>query len=300
MTEQDDRAALELDRMAEHYKGGSPTQKQRAILEEQIWDAVPDKKGKKRRIYLSKLLGVSQYEICLRQYLLGTVSEDLLWDKIEEGTLPLDSANRLRSKAMKRAALGKGSPEEEIKKCLAEYYSLPEVRLPSGKVMHRTTTSRLRDPREEPPRARKSRKESGFWSDLRGRVTAYLAKQLPELDAVEHNHAWGNFQADLKSAIDALRTAIRRHVTNKTTLDKARLVVTRHKVLEACDQLTVDRPAVGKPVDIDEARRKKRAMAREYHPDHSGSLDTEAMYRAAIEAFDTIEAYNLQLGEGNG
>ena len=60
--------------------------------------------------------------------------------------------------------------------------------------------------------------------------------------------------------------------------------------------LAIDPPKkLGEPVDLKQAAKQKRTLARLYHPDASGREDTRGAYEQVIKAYEALEEYNEQL-----
>lgn len=135
--------------------------------------------------------------------------------------------------------------------------------------------------------------ESPYWSIIKDLTEEYFEKKLENLLELHKEQLKAEFKIDLKTLIEQWQERIydtaKRHSKN-------RLIVGRKRVVSACKFLRVKPPIIGEPVDLKEAAKQMKLMARMYHPDmHDGSEETKDLYIKAIQSFETLRNYNNSL-----
>lgn len=289
------------------------TEKEKAILEAQIWALVPqevraglasvggdDSKVVERKGligYFNAKFSIGQGQLRYRQYLQrhGNAA-DPLWERIESG-LTLSSAMNIMQKAAKD--VGDGAVlEEAVRKRLEEYDSTGyETKTAGGKTVRRRSPSRLPEaeggwapPDEEAPEGR------AFWAFLRKQIAGFIGSKLPDGDMRVRETLLRNFEVDLNVLIADFQRDL--HRAPKGSLFNAEKAPSRKAVIRACTTLGVIQPRPGQPVDIVKARSQYRAHCRAYHPDiPGGTEETRDLFQAAQSAWKTIQAYNESLKE---
>jgi len=142
------------------------------------------------------------------------------------------------------------------------------------------------------PQVKISASPQAFWSDIRRRLHAHVARQTNTIDAGQLQKAYREFEVDLRDCVDRFVKKVSQMKAPKQE------PVSRRKLRDACHTLQVDLPAIGAVVDGANAKRNYRRIVRLYHPDVSRQGDKEAsraMYEAAVDAYETIEQYNSTL-----
>ena len=110
-------------------------------------------------------------------------------------------------------------------------------------------------------------------------------KDLP--DAIKRDMC-GELRNQIK---DVLYTFIAKAKRKSADEEEVTLIIRHQRMARACEILQIDAPPLGKSADLKAATNRKRAIAKFNHPDANGNGNSEA-YQRAIEAYDSIQAYN--------
>lgn len=276
---------------------GARTEKEKADLEQQIWNVRDEGEKQQRGLFLRGLLGGSITDINARGqlYNAGALAEPL-WDRVQKD-LTLSMAVDLL-----RTAKAVGS----VTKALEEYDKRPIVRnLGKGKAVRVNPPSRL------PPAATLARDSNVkgaenpetarvFWTELRKLIGHYFLPRLMDAPTVEVERLQSEFETDLRILFDMFQGKIRRLQTQARGGGLSD--IQRRHILEACRVLALSKvPAPGVPVDLKEARQRQRKLAALYHPDkHGGDTSMQALYDDVNRAYSVLETYNELLAEKHG
>lgn len=136
--------------------------------------------------------------------------------------------------------------------------------------------------------AKKSPLEKMVAIGLKG-LTEKLASYLPpEIPEPERKRLKTMAHREMLTAYETLRSRFRRRA--EQTQGEPTLNVSRLKVTTACKVLNLEPPKVGKPVDLEVAKKHQRAAMRAYHPDVNPNGREE--FQAAVAAYETLVEYN--------
>lgn len=127
----------------------------------------------------------------------------------------------------------------------------------------------------------------GHWRSVDELISALI-----ELNATEGDEPTrASARAAIKLALEEYRRRVARAREHQEQSQRA---TRAHEdtLTAACRVLGLVKPRDGKPVDAEQLRVKKRALARVYHPDATGTNDTADQFAAVMHAADVIERYN--------
>jgi len=262
----------------------------KAMLEERLWKlASPaERLDVRRSTWLNSTLPVGiekrvDGQIASRHRLLG--APQILWDRINNSSIPIMTAVRLWREAEGLHRTVGGGAEQIVTRLLTEWDNLPGTRIVNGQVVKRKTiVSHLKKGVHD-----KSKK--GNWINLRqaiGNIVKNKAEKF-KIGDLEQQELFNWLEKEIMAVIVTFDARI-------TRLKQGKIEITRRQVLQACHTLHVEPPSPGAPADMALAKRNKRRLLHEYHPDKSRIENAAALYQAVIEAFDTIEQYNKNLG----
>jgi len=132
-----------------------------------------------------------------------------------------------------------------------------------------------------------------FWRELRRQVMVFTKQAYPDVDEGSWTQYARELDADLRGIVSHFINKMGRAQTAGTVND---VIISRRRMIDACETLRVPPPGTGQPADLEVAKRNKRHASRLYHPDTgSGNETTRALFQAAIEAYDVLEQYNQSL-----
>ena len=308
----------ELESLAQQYKRKGITSKERAALEQKMWELrTPElvhsrRELHKREMFLHSLVGGSLRDFALRGriYNLGDAM-DPIWERVDQD-LSLTGANELVAMARKRVKIPtQEALSETIKQVLKEYDARPIKRvLGNGKIAKLERPSRLRSPEElrkkaiRPKVRKKDEAETSraFWSQLRELVAGYIHPKLSNAPPVVAERMLKEFEVDLKVLLESFSVRL-----SKASKEERLGVVediSRKRVMEACRVLTMDPPKPGKPVDLKVAFKLRGRLGQHYHADKHQNASPEVqrsmadMYQSVMEAYPVLEQYNNSLTNG--
>lgn len=279
------KAAIELHRQAQ-------TRQEKAQLEERLWRLCDPqvRHATTRRNWLVKTLGREQtgslYALAARRALLD--APDFLWERVNNGlnyehALKLYRAARRANHGAKLDALDAGG-EQQLRELLVQYDNRPDPRAVIG--AYDKSKSRKR-PAGETSKA--------HWRTLRtvfGQIVdAKFAKRKYRPTDAERAQVLEFLESEVRSVIRGINARVQQ-ITGQLNGEG----VTRRQVLTACHVLSVVAPKPGCVVDLREARRRKRQLAAQYHPDKVGAAMRD-QYEEVIAAFATLEVYNSQVAQ---
>ena len=262
------------------------SEREKAILEQELWRAV-QKPGIERRRYLTSLLGAQPSIIDSRTYLLNhdkDVGE--LWRRIEDKTMTYHTACRL----MRQAKMACGVFPIELGKVLAEYDAIPT-----------TVTSKSGIRTRRIFRGRKSKISSKtFWKNLRRDVEIILTQESVGLDPPTAKDLKVFVLSDLEIFIRSSQTKIskaRSKIVGAESVE--RLLRSGREIDQACETLRIDRPKVIDDVFMKRALAQKRALVRVFHPDTGGVAADQSKYTAVIDAYDILDEARSETTNGD-
>lgn len=269
--------------------------------------------GSELRRLTAQVLGVSQYLIgAYRSLLAAGEMADPLWLALD-GTLTWQAAQDLLHEARETRRQGE-SGKQACQRVLTAYEQQPVLRhLPGGRVL-RGKGEAVSDPPEAKPKApgptvaRTKPAEAApepppeserggqpvtamaHWAKIRQCVEAYLLSQVAgefDAEAIGAQMAW--LDGELRLVLQQFSHRLRK----STTEPSLREVLQRRHVREACRVLLVDPPRkldAVPPAFFAEAKKRFKALAKEYHPDtSSGGEATRPQFEAVRAAWDVIE-----------
>lgn len=272
------------------------TEKEKALLEQQIWELVPSPRTVFRREYLRDVLGIGQSESESRSKLLngGDVTEQL-WTLIHERKMTLRTASDLFSQARQRSLSGMIKLGDAVNEALREYNERPY-----GGTTEKGIPYRFREPvrrKLEPVVKPTASNNDGFWETIQSSLQEHVKKTVPNVDPGTAATLIKEFRTELKVLADQFQMKLKRAAEMSSfRLPTRSTAVSFNEVVRACELLHMDPPLErGGPVDMVKAARQKRTLARNYHPDSAGDNEVLAeKYLIVMEAFQTLEAYSKQ------
>lgn len=131
--------------------------------------------------------------------------------------------------------------------------------------------------------------EKNFWRNMRKQFSDYVEQRLANFDGIEKADIKRDFENELKTVTESLRVKVHLRASRR------KVRISFGDVVAACATLAMDPPNRGELPDVDVAKSRKRALAKEYHSDHSGTNDTNANLQAVLEAYTTLEGYRVQM-----
>lgn len=263
------------------------TQRERARCEALLWAAtLPSERvalGSKMGIgCLAAKLGTTSFQVECRAVLHAADVVEL-WDEVDRG-MPLSTAVRILRKAKHRVT-GRAL-REAVLEVLGEYGG-------DGTYVARTAGGgyvRRRAARNKVPLAQ-GQAQSRLWTTVRNALMAYLDGELRSVEADEARVARAEAAAEIDAALLGVTRAVARAMAHEAKGPR------RRKLVEACQQLGVAPPPVGKPADVAKAKKAMKRLVMEYHPDaRGGDESARPALEAALAAYGVIEDYNRTLG----
>jgi hypothetical protein len=268
---------------------GAQTQRAKAIFEERLWRAAPPavRRVTRRALYLKEMLDlpVGANAIEVRGTLLSSGVE-LLWDRIDAkgSTMPLYTAARMLREARKQVDV---PLIEALVALLMEYDARPVAYTSRGKAMRKRPMTRINRQPQSPPRV-----ASTFWSKLRRDIDVFTTARLAGLPAHDIETLARSLEGDLKVLLDEWQSRVHfaKARANGTALE---VRVSRRKLADACHAFALVAPRFGDPVDMLEAKKRWRMLAKEYHPDKRGGATVD-QFHAVEEAWRVLQTYETQ------
>lgn len=287
------------DTLIKQYKEreGVMSEKEKALLEQQIWNLVPSPRTVFRREYLRDVLGISQNESELRSKLLngGDVSEQL-WTLVHERKMTLRTASDLFSQARQRSLTGTIKLSDAVEEALKNYNERPFGGTTEKGIPYRFREPKRRTSGSVAERPTASHNES-FWGTIQTSLQTYVENTVPDIDPVAAATLIKEFRTELKVLADQFQMKLKRAAEiSAYRLPTRSSAVTFNEVVRACELLHMDPPRErGGQVDMVRAARQKRTLARNYHPDTAGDNEVLAeKYLIIMEAYQTLEVYSKQ------
>lgn len=270
-------------------KANDWSEHERAQAELAIWRERGGQAGG-RREWFAETFGGSQREYEERYYLQTSQGTAPLWEAVEARQITMSRAVIIHREAKRAAAQERGLVVKEVKRLLAEYLALPVVRIEHGMPIHGRRPERAIKPR----RSQLDPKE--FRAKLRELIGRYVGQRLDGVHADVIARRIDQLDAELQQLLDDFGERLHRDKANANRRADAENTATaiQHRIrrrafTEACRTLNITVPPPNRPIDLAAAKKAKRALVREYHPDRNPA--TRAAYEAVIEAYRTIETY---------
>lgn len=288
----------------------SQLEKSKALLEQQLWaGTTKEERAEERRIWLQKLLGTTQSAAGYRAAILALGDDgDAIWERVDSKKMATSAGAELAVEARKMVSDRKFfSLRAAVEEALKEYDARPVTVWINGvQVRRRNPVSKPSMLESQPPVVTSPPPPEAdgkpFWETLRLLVVPFVATRLQGADPVVAEMMSLEFERDLKILMEDFQLRIHRAARTAKSHSKVALrSVSRTKLRAACDALDMAAPEFGKPVNIAEALSKKWKLARAYHPDSNGGLETESTrekLKAALEAYKCLEEYNASLSNG--
>lgn len=278
-------------------------EREKAEIEYKLWDLAPPESrvadAHARENYLVSLVDGNQHDHRKRAYLYNAgPAADILWERVERDYALNTAVYILQAAKKTRLDLSENALREAIATGIREYDSRPQKRiLQSGKVARARSPIRLPTLQEaiKPFRRKKPPVDAReFWDELRKLIASHVGPRLATTPKLMQDRLYKEFEMDLKVLIDAMQNKI----TRLSKQDGGILEVHRKHVTEACRTLSMDPPKPNKPVDLTQARKLQRKLARHYHPDtNGGDASLSSLYQQVMKAYETLEEYNESLNK---
>ncbi len=269
-----------LDEVEQQLKSSTLTQKERAVLEQQLWEGVKVP-GTDRGASLRDLLGVGQNALDARFQLLRLGdAADPLWQRVEKD-MTLETALHLL-----RSAKSSGATLEEVISAYDEAAKKPGAVRSIGEG--KTVVVGFKFVRPSEPTTKKGAR--AFNSSVRALVTAYLNSELEDQPEAVRESLADDLFFGLRVLLDDLNAAVAKK--RKESKDEKEVLQhpTLRQVKEACNVLGVPVNRTGQ-FDMAEAKRKYRKMAATFHPDRNTNPDVVKQYHAVNEAWNLLKEY---------
>jgi hypothetical protein len=266
----------------------SPSQLEKAKAERRLIEAMTDATWNEKVASIAARLKDKQINIRSRARLLNASPlSDGLWFSIDHNEITLSGA-------------------------ITKLHLLEdEAGIPRRKMKSKETDSSVSNeievsiPPPPPPPAQPSRKLEDKFSVLSeiailtSRMTELLRKKNPNLQEDSIEFLVREVELDLRRSIEIMK--IRANKIEKlgeivpkvfSTLDRKAMAT----VYESCDLLGVNRPKKGRPVDLILAKKNMRIRCKPHHPDfNQGDKEAEGRFKEIVEAYSTLEEYNVSL-----
>jgi hypothetical protein len=288
-----------VDTLVKQYKtsASSMTEKEKAALENQIWELVPSPRALYRRDYLKQTLNIPPNESEARSKLYhGGAEAERLWELIHSRKMALRTAADLFSKARQRSLSENLKLDDALDEAIEEYNSRPYGGTTQAGIPYRFGEPKKRKQRVVTTKPLASSDDS-FWGTLQASLQEFVEKSVPNLDPGSAAILLKEFRTELKVLADQFQMKLRREAERTAfSLPTRSGSVTFKEVVRACELLHMDPPIKsGEAVDLSKAARQKRVLARNYHPDAAGDSPVLAeKYLIVMEAYETLEAYSKQ------
>ena len=275
------------------------SQKQRAEIEDEIWEHAPDRitrtKDGKREFSLRVKWFAQRFDETTHGYdkrhrIFGSIGEDLLWERIDQG-MTLSTAIKMLTEARKLAGQqANGKPpdvEAALRQVFVDYDKLSFKRvLADGRVIrqHRPAT-KLKD------NSFKAR-----WARIRAELADYADERLASVDEDLREPLKREFENEIKIVMEEFRGKVGTAAARRADLNKRSMASVRRRLNESFEILRLTPPKKGQPINIKKVKKQKHKMSRLYHPDHVGDDSMREHYEEVVEAATFIEDVYCQFG----
>ena len=272
--------------------------KLRASILSSIWEQAPDEVRRswatvRREDWLAELLShPAQWVECALVLHNAGPAVDAIWERTEptqQYPMSMRTANDLLTTAKRITRKRSCSLSTAVKEVLVEYDSRPTVyAIADGCYARKRKPSRLK---AEPP----AEHVEASWQGIRQAFAAIVQQRLADLDEGPRDQLLRGFERDLNTLLEEFGRRIHSQKRTVRQHNEVASMVRFSHVRQACDTLMIDPPKRGKPVDMKWARKQKRMLTRQYHPDVSPSESSRVLFEAVIAAYEVCEQYNDQL-----
>ncbi len=288
---------MKQDQLLQEYASVT-SEKERARIEAEIWDAIPQSRRESNGIYqLGKLVDQPGRSVRLRHTLwLAGHEIGRLWDLVESG-LSLSTAVKVLDDAKKLYIDNHISIDQAISNVVAKLESDKVMVVMNDKICYKKDQNGVKKAKKPQPTTQslEESKYRAFWQELRILIGQHVDQRLNGSDPETADRIKKNFEIDMRIVLSDVQQKINRAVKHKVDLAELKKIG-RSEIVQACFVLGIDPPRQLHQVDIDVARRKRGLLAREYHPDkHEGSEAMRDKYHEIMESFDVLQRYNDQL-----
>jgi hypothetical protein len=290
--------------IADHRRASG--ERERAEIEHMLWELCPESERTLRKWtrgrYLAAAFGEKEHKIDDRAAIRNTGPEAaaLLWNRIE-GDMTLRTARDIVALARKSQSRDE-TLREAVARELTGYDARPiQRRTANGKVVR--VLGRVSTPSQaEPPRPARAPRavEPGsrdFWVKMKELIRVEIETRLAGHGETVIREQTARLEGDLK-VVFAEFSARMGQIRGKTPFGVA---VTRGRLVEACRVLHLDIPSKTEVDDGSFERQAKprfRKLARQYHPDTSGTDATASLMQSVMEAWNVVQQYCAQARAG--
>jgi hypothetical protein len=243
------------------------------------------KSNVKKKEWISKTLGLSPYEIEMREAL--RFAPEILITLVEEGMVMRSAVLMLRE--ARDLSTQKGQPLQSAMESVITIYKAGTRRYTADNewTMIKPSLSRVAAGTTVED-VEESDTVKSMWSTIRNAVVQIsLKKAGNEIDPLALEEANGWFEKEIHRVIDGFTTRIRK---NKK---KEIVEINRMQYANACKVLGIVPTEVGEEIDVEVAKAAKKSLARRYHPDAGG--ESTEKYQQVIEAYETVDLYAEQM-----
>ena len=129
------------------------------------------------------------------------------------------------------------------------------------------------------------------WAELQQAIEKCLIPVLAEMTAAQKIRYIPRLNRGIQQAIAALYASLKRDADEENSMP-----VSISELKAACDCLHVDMPEHNMLVDLEMAKRNKRTLIYDVHPDQSATPNL-VVFQEYINAYDTLAKYNDQIRE---
>jgi macrodomain Ter protein organizer (MatP/YcbG family) len=283
------------------YKRGDQTEHEMAVLEERIWSSLlPEERYHvDRNQWLNQLLGTGINQLQNRSSLRNKRHADKFWERVTRKEMSVSTSLRLYKDAMRLHKRQGLSLSDAVIEILKEYDSLPNVVIRRGRPVRQSSPARLPRVEKKKKTQANSKNKKRAWDNLRRSIAELVRDKLPDgLGLDLEAQIWKEVESDVKIVLDELQGKIQRLSAKKKNEQQITKTASRRQLVAACRVLAMDPPRPGRPVDLSKAKRQKRLLAKEYHPDaRDGDDSMIPQYDAVIEAYQTVEWYADQFNQ---
>lgn len=274
------------------------TQKEKAKVEYELWRHTTVEERQERRIFfMARLLDTKPTFIdCRLRLLQAGDSVNLLWARVDSDDISLGMAATMLTDARKVQKHMGGTLATALEHFLREYDSWPVRRVggaTNGRLVHyKPISSFSAVSQRKSKQGKRKDPDLAFWGKMRMLLQTFIARRLEDADPLIASSMVGEFERELKVLVTSWTSKLQR--AQQRAASSTVLLVTQNKVTRACAVLGIDPPKKGQLVDMVMAQRKKRLLAKTYHPDAAGD-GMRAQYEAVLEAYSVLEDYQEML-----
>jgi len=269
----------ELQALIHEYSSrkGVASQRVLAKLEAAIWKAAKSEPGfhGERKTWLRKTLGCGNHQSQTRNALLrlGDAAEPL-WKLLEVEKVEIGSVELILRES----------------KALARTESVPLVHAIDLKVKEFRAGKIKRQPRKAGVRPATNK----LRQSVKAAFSEFIAWRL-DIDSPEASTVGRFAQTTLHAEVDQVIDSMSYLFEDRPKANHPG----RDDVVEACFILGISKPIPGAPLNMRSVAARKRKLARLHHPDVVKDDSDAAVFRAIIDAYAIVVAYNESLGKAS-